>query len=836
MVVSVQFELDDTSPLVAYAPIADTFASPDLSQAWNPYYNISGFAQSAGQTGEGTSLHITSLNNAGLSFPFFGYFLETLPAVQAIALSVDNTPVQASSSNTDGALATVENLSNDQHVISLTVSTTGAPNSFVVFDRAIIDTVVNSTDSPPQTPFPPLNVSWMGHWSDALQMKTSPEQGDALQLQFQGLSISVYGTTSPNASTYNVTLDGVSTTGLDARSSFSQTDTLLFHRSGLDPLSNHTFRLSNSGEGSLTVNPNRIFIGTIKESNSNSTQAQPDASSNAPKSYPTGTIAALVLAGVLAFLILSVFLFYVCVYRPRRRKRQELEAGVPVNSEEAKANATVVPNFHPAPSQRTQSTSTKSSSSWRWRERRRRQVVSEQSITVDLPPRNRPLTLLSMLPDHNHSHPAQPSSDGSLEYVSSLSTRPNSQLPPNRASILAPPQSALSRPMSKYGDNDYLLPPSSDPKGKRASRNSIDQLAVRSLSPQLSSAYARDLAAQKLVVPLWRKRRRLRGNLSHMLLPKYLRKPSHNKLQGRLDYHPFIPKGTEGREYLSLRLENTPFTHDFAPADEAQKDNPRRRSTRSDGSRVRFEDEEEEQEDSQDLQIQPPLSSPRPLPQVPTHPPPAPPTVQPPTPAAVSIPNHPGESSFLDFDSSSRSSSSGPGSLMSRPSREPKSRWSATTGGTQGDASSATGSGYGSLLSSKPSMASLQPPPSEASSFFPFPISTSPASASPPNPDSQFNPQPLPTQTVDGMPVESTSFQPPSMFSSDAETVPRSISDAEFHHSDSEERNHRASLSLPSHPPLPPTPQSSSFVATNMQSTERIVSSPRTPHFQSDSL
>jgi hypothetical protein len=77
----------------------------------------------------------------GTSVQLFG----NLTGGAAIALSVDNTPVQASSSNTDGALATVENLSNDQHVISLTVSTTGAPNSFVVFDRAIIDTVVNST-------------------------------------------------------------------------------------------------------------------------------------------------------------------------------------------------------------------------------------------------------------------------------------------------------------------------------------------------------------------------------------------------------------------------------------------------------------------------------------------------------------------------------------------------------------------------------------------------------------------------------------------------------------------------------------------------------------------
>lgn len=68
----VQVTIDDTSPCISYSPFRDTFTTPNLSAGWNPYYDQSGFATSSGGTGNGTSLHITSLDGASLALQWRG--------------------------------------------------------------------------------------------------------------------------------------------------------------------------------------------------------------------------------------------------------------------------------------------------------------------------------------------------------------------------------------------------------------------------------------------------------------------------------------------------------------------------------------------------------------------------------------------------------------------------------------------------------------------------------------------------------------------------------------------------------------------------------------------
>lgn len=68
----VQFNVDDTSPTVSYFPFGDTFSTPNLYAGWNPYYDISGFSTSLGETGNGTSMHITSRDNASFSVQWQG--------------------------------------------------------------------------------------------------------------------------------------------------------------------------------------------------------------------------------------------------------------------------------------------------------------------------------------------------------------------------------------------------------------------------------------------------------------------------------------------------------------------------------------------------------------------------------------------------------------------------------------------------------------------------------------------------------------------------------------------------------------------------------------------
>ena len=73
-----QISIDDTSPCISYSPFRDTSTTPNLSAGWNPYYDQSGFAISSGGTGNGTSLHITSLNGASLALQWRGMYCHLL--------------------------------------------------------------------------------------------------------------------------------------------------------------------------------------------------------------------------------------------------------------------------------------------------------------------------------------------------------------------------------------------------------------------------------------------------------------------------------------------------------------------------------------------------------------------------------------------------------------------------------------------------------------------------------------------------------------------------------------------------------------------------------------
>ncbi|KAL0072327.1 hypothetical protein AAF712_000090 [Marasmius tenuissimus] len=143
-----------------------------------------------------------------------------------------------------------------------------------------------------------------------------------------GTSLQIRGTVSPEGGDYTVKLDNF-TTRLSARASFTQDNTLLFYSSGLDPGTVHMYELTNESGGTLTVpavNSSVVFA-------SGDTNPSPTAT---PSSIPTpvqalaasspspGTIAALVLAGILGFLLLTGFLFYFFVYRPRKKHKEFL--------------------------------------------------------------------------------------------------------------------------------------------------------------------------------------------------------------------------------------------------------------------------------------------------------------------------------------------------------------------------------------------------------------------------------------------------------------------------------------------------------------------------------
>ncbi|KAK7045612.1 hypothetical protein VNI00_007445 [Paramarasmius palmivorus] len=143
-----------------------------------------------------------------------------------------------------------------------------------------------------------------------------------------GTSLQIRGRTTPNGANYSVTLQDL-TSRYTARSPFTQDDTILFYMSNLDPNTVHSFSIVNEG-GSLELGVNGAVAFAAGSPNpadsspgstmSSSPSVTPVGASSSGSALSTGTIAALALAGILGFLLLTGTLFYLFVYRPRRKQ------------------------------------------------------------------------------------------------------------------------------------------------------------------------------------------------------------------------------------------------------------------------------------------------------------------------------------------------------------------------------------------------------------------------------------------------------------------------------------------------------------------------------------
>ncbi|KAL0956634.1 hypothetical protein HGRIS_002768 [Hohenbuehelia grisea] len=331
------FDVDDTSPSISYSPFADTLTTPNLLAGWNPYFDVSGFAAAPGDVGNGTSMHITALNGASVSLQWQGTGVQVFGnATQAsYSITLDGVAQPNSSTPQGSILASFSDLQNTNHTIQLTAQTASpqSVDSFIVLDKF----TVSSPSLPDFTrqPLPDQSVAFHGPWSfqkDTLGNSSSHEsttKDDRASTQFIGSAVFLHGGISPNAASYRVVLDGSSTT-LSAKSSFSQADTLLFFATGLDANTTHSIEVFNADGRDLSVQAD----GFIVTSNGNPIPPQPTPTPSPPPpspspvsgaaastSFPKGTIAAFILAGILAFILLSLLLLFVFVVLPRRRRR-----------------------------------------------------------------------------------------------------------------------------------------------------------------------------------------------------------------------------------------------------------------------------------------------------------------------------------------------------------------------------------------------------------------------------------------------------------------------------------------------------------------------------------
>ncbi|KAK0476852.1 hypothetical protein IW261DRAFT_1421561 [Armillaria novae-zelandiae] len=263
MAESLEFEVDDTSPAVSYYPLRDTFSTPNLTAGWNPYYSGSGF-----------------LAALGTGIQLYGN------ATGTYTLMLDETTIDVSSlERSDTLLAKISGLSSQSHNITLTAQITTAsdsgPTRSLLFDRAVI------TATAPTNSITDSRVNFNGEWSFdnglGQAFRESNRAGDTAQVSFFG---GFFSYITPPAWTR---------------------------------IWSTASRISNE-DGSSLILP----VGGLRSFSTvdpNPTASAASTGESIASGYPSGTIAALALAGILAFILLAGLFFFLFVYRPRRRQR-----------------------------------------------------------------------------------------------------------------------------------------------------------------------------------------------------------------------------------------------------------------------------------------------------------------------------------------------------------------------------------------------------------------------------------------------------------------------------------------------------------------------------------
>ncbi|KAI0030936.1 hypothetical protein K488DRAFT_12195, partial [Vararia minispora EC-137] len=141
-----QLVINDGSPTLSYFPFADTFGVPDLLGGWNPYYDLTGFASTPGQEGNGTSRHITAKDGAAFSIAnFFGTGVQLFGNISEAGtydLQVDgqtNRSISVFSPSDPTLLASYTSLPAANHTLSLVFhNPSGNTDTLISIERAVI--------------------------------------------------------------------------------------------------------------------------------------------------------------------------------------------------------------------------------------------------------------------------------------------------------------------------------------------------------------------------------------------------------------------------------------------------------------------------------------------------------------------------------------------------------------------------------------------------------------------------------------------------------------------------------------------------------------------------
>ncbi|CAK5281396.1 unnamed protein product [Mycena citricolor] len=335
----VQFSVDDSSPTISYFPFGDTLTgSPDLTAGWNPSRGGDlGLSDLASGAGSGKSLHVTSLDGAAfqVSWKGTGITLYGNATHSTYTIAVDGSTLDASSSAdlANGVLASIGHLPDLEHTLRLVVHAQDT-TAIVEFDRAEISAPVSpaniSTSSlSDQFLDDTTDFAFHGQWSFANgSHESSPREtvfrlASRERLGAHRLDIASCGTLM-NVCRYSVTLDGNLTTSYSAQSSLTDGNSILYYASGLDATVAHNVQVVNTQGSALVLQAHGAQVFGISGSGTETNSSSPVMvlSTKAESDLSSGTIAALVLAGILLFFIITLTALYFMIYRPMRNRQR----------------------------------------------------------------------------------------------------------------------------------------------------------------------------------------------------------------------------------------------------------------------------------------------------------------------------------------------------------------------------------------------------------------------------------------------------------------------------------------------------------------------------------
>lgn len=336
----VQFAIDDTSPTISYLPSGDTLGRPDLTAGWNPFFTGSGFAASQGVRGNGTSLHVTQRDGAQLSITWRGTNIQlqgnTTDADYTVELDGETLEITRADLARN-VLATIQDLPNALHTISITarIPQDQTPQSSMVrFDQAIVASKPpNITATAPNNVYSLRSldagsVAFHGRWSftdeGGVPRHQSDTTGDRVMARFKGTGFQIRGITSPKAGRFSVTLNNETVT-LSAKSSFTSPDSLLYYATVLEPNVTHTVTITNEGEGTLSLMEDGFRAYAVGSPDPDPTESPAPVIALSPSPFNKGAIAALALGGILACAIICGLLYYLFIFRSRRKVERERE-------------------------------------------------------------------------------------------------------------------------------------------------------------------------------------------------------------------------------------------------------------------------------------------------------------------------------------------------------------------------------------------------------------------------------------------------------------------------------------------------------------------------------